>query len=74
MNKQNRNRPIDTENKLMVARGERGEGGGWVEKKKKNIKAPQKQIEYFGILIWAHVLQKERGVELLWKTVHVEVP
>ena len=29
MNKQNRSRLIDTENKLTVARGERGGGAGW---------------------------------------------
>lgn len=34
MNKQNRNRPIDTENKLMVSKGERVEG---IDKKKKKM-------------------------------------
>lgn len=48
------------------------EKGVRVGRKKKM--EPQKQVEYFSRLIWACVLQEDRGLELSWKVVHTEVP
>lgn len=49
--KQNRNRPIDTENKLMVSKGERVEG---IDKKKKKWLCYSKKINGTSKSIYSH--------------------
>ena len=45
MNKQNRNRLLDTENKLAVARAERGEEMGEIGEEDQEVQASSHQIK-----------------------------